>query len=120
MLNALFGFLSGIVSGMGIGGGVVLIPLLAIFTSLGQHEAQGINLLYFLPTAAAALAIHIKNKKVKFACAFKLILFSMPWAIAASRLSVVLKSEMLRKIFAVFLFITGIYQIFSKEQSDEK
>ena len=72
MLNAVFGFISGIISGMGIGGGVILIPLLAIFTSLGQHEAQGINLLYFLPSAACAL------------------------------------------------FITGIYQIFSKEQSNEK
>lgn len=120
MLNAMFGFISGIISGMGIGGGVILIPLLAIFTSLGQHEAQGINLLYFLPTAAAALVIHIRNKKIKFPYAMKLVLFSLPWAIAASRLSVTLKSGILRKIFAVFLFITGIYQIFSKEQSNEK
>ena len=54
MLNAIFGFLSGIISGLGIGGGVILIPLLAIFTSLSQHQAQGINLAYFLPTAVAA------------------------------------------------------------------
>ena len=120
MLNAVFGFISGIVSGMGIGGGVILIPLLALFTSIGQQEAQGINLLYFLPTAAAALAVHIKNKKIRFPYAIKLMLFSLPWAIAASRLSIMLKSEMLRKVFAVFLFVTGIYQFFSKEQANEK
>lgn len=120
MLNAIFGFLSGIISGLGIGGGVILIPLLAIFTSLSQHQAQGINLAYFLPTAVAALIIHIKNKEIKFKYALKIIIFSLPWAFAASYLSVLLKPTILRRIFAVFLFITGVFQLFSKEKENEK
>lgn len=115
MLNGIFGFFSGIISGLGIGGGVILIPLISIFTSVSQHEAQGINLFYFLPTAITALIIHIKNKKIKFSYAFKLILFSLPWAVAASFASIYLKSGSLRKCFAVFLLISGIHQFFSKE-----
>ena len=119
MLSSAFGFLSGIISGMGIGGGVVLIPLLVLFTATNQQQAQGINLLYFIPTAIAALVVHIKNKKIKFRYAWKLILSSLPWAIGASILAVNLKSDVLQKMFAVMLLITGIYELFAGGK-DEK
>ncbi len=120
MLSALFGFLSGIISGMGIGGGVILIPLLIIFSDVTQQQAQGINLLYFIPTATAALIIHFKNKKIKLKTAVRLILYSLPWAVGASFVAVNLKSEILQKMFACMLFIFGIYEFFSKEEENEK
>ena len=119
MLSAIFGFFSGIVSGMGIGGGVILIPLLTLFTKTNQQQAQGINLLYFIPTAVSSLIIHIKNKKVKFRYALMLIAASLPWAIASSFVAVNLKSDILQKMFAVMLLVTGIYELFSGG-SDEK
>ena len=119
MLSAVFGLLSGIISGMGIGGGVVLIPLLVLFSNTNQQQAQGINLLYFIPTAVSALIIHIKNKKIKFSYAVKLILSSLPWAIGASIIAVNLKSELLQKMFAVMLLAAGIYELFSGGK-DEK
>lgn len=113
MLSAIFGFLSGIISGMGIGGGVILIPLLVLFTGTNQQQAQGINLLYFIPTAISSLIIHIKNKKVKFRYALKLIAASLPWAIASSFIAVNIKSDILQKMFAIMLLVTGIYELFS-------
>ncbi len=48
---------------MGIGGGTILIPSLVFFTELNQKQAQGINLIVFIPVAIIALIIHFKEKK---------------------------------------------------------
>ena len=60
------GFLSGILGGMGMGGGTVLIPLLSIFYKVSQHVAQASNLISFIPMAIVALILHLKNKLVDF------------------------------------------------------
>jgi uncharacterized membrane protein YfcA len=65
VLEALLGFIAGTVSGMGMGGGTILIPSLVLFAGIEQKTAQGINLLYFLPSAVSALVLHIRNKQVK-------------------------------------------------------
>ena len=65
MLLAAAGFLSGILSGMGVGGGMILIPVLTIFAGASQHTAQTVNLYYFIPSAAAALVVHIKKIRPK-------------------------------------------------------
>ena len=58
----LCGVAAGVLGGMGMGGGTILIPMLTVFFKMSQTAAQGINLLSFIPMAAVALAIHIKNK----------------------------------------------------------
>ncbi len=58
---ALAGAVTGVLSGFGIGGGTLLLIYMTAFAGVEQHLAQGINLLYFLPTAATALPSHIKN-----------------------------------------------------------
>ena len=55
---AAIGFFSGIISGMGIGGGTILIPALLFLTEVNQQQAQGVNLIYFIPTAVVALIAH--------------------------------------------------------------
>jgi uncharacterized membrane protein YfcA len=59
------GAAAGIVSGMGIGGGVILIPALTMILGAEQHSAQGANLIYFIPTAVAAIFTHAKNKAIE-------------------------------------------------------
>lgn len=61
MLPALAGFFTGILSAWGIGGGTLLLLVMSLFLGVDQITAQGINLLYFLPTAAMALVQHRKN-----------------------------------------------------------
>ena len=59
------GIVSGMISGMGIGGGTILIPALLFLQDMNQQQAQGINLIYFIPTAVIALITHIKNKNIE-------------------------------------------------------
>ena len=61
VLPVLCGAFTGMVSSWGIGGGTLLLLLMTLFLDVPQQTAQGINLLFFLPTAAAALYSHWKN-----------------------------------------------------------
>lgn len=116
IITILAGLFSGVVSGMGIGGGAILIPILTVLLGYGQQAAQCANLVYFVPTAIAALIIHIKNKSVDFKAAWPIIGFGVIGAIAGSWIAVYMPAEILRKIFAVFLFAVGINQFFGKKE----
>ena len=54
LIALLAGTITGILSAFGIGGGSLLLIYLTSFAAIDQHQAQGINLLYFLPAAAAS------------------------------------------------------------------
>lgn len=49
LIALLAGTITGILSAFGIGGGSLLLIYLTSFAAIDQHQAQGINLLYFLP-----------------------------------------------------------------------
>lgn len=110
MFLIILGFLSGILSGMGVGGGMLLIPALRIFTDASQQTAQTVNLYYFIPCAAAALIIHIKNKNVD-KTALSMIVGGLPMSILGSFLAVRISAEILSKLFAVFIMIFGISEL---------
>ena len=61
LIPLLAGAATGILSGFGIGGGSLLLIYMTSFAGVPQNLAQGINLLYFLPTAGAALPAHFKT-----------------------------------------------------------
>ena len=112
----IIGFLSGIISGMGIGGGTILIPSLVFFSSLNQQEAQGINLIVFIPIAVVALVIHIKEKSIEFKYAKWIIGGGVIGSIVGSILALKIDPTSLRKYFGVFLFFIGIYELFKKNR----
>ena len=66
MLNIIIGAVSGIVSGMGMGGGTILILCLTLFLGKEQHIAQGANLIFFIPTSIVSMISNIKHKLVKW------------------------------------------------------
>lgn len=111
------GIISGVISGMGIGGGTVLIPALTIFLGIEQKTAQTINLIYFVPTAIAALTNHIKNKRIEKTNLWKLILFGIIGAVIGSLLAGSVSSDMLRKCFGAFLCVMGILEIIKGKNS---
>ena len=65
IIAVLAGAATGVLSGLGVGGGSLLLIYLTNFTGAAQNLAQGINLLYFLPAAATALPAHVKNGYVE-------------------------------------------------------
>ncbi len=116
-LYAIIGLLSGVISGMGIGGGSVLIPSLVIFTGISQLEAQNINLIYFIPTAIIALIVHFKKKTITKKLLPILIISGLLSACAGSFIAAVINAELLRKLYGGFLFLIGLYEVFKKHDS---
>lgn len=112
MLKVGIGFLSGIISGMGIGGGAILIPALTIFQGVSQRVAQGINLAYFIPTAVIAVIVHIKNKRIDFKRVAVLAVCGVPGAILGSMYAGSVGDGVLRRMFGGFLLLVGIYEIY--------
>jgi len=108
------GAAAGALSGMGIGGGVVLIPALTMVWGLSQHGAQGINLVYFIPTAAFAVMIHKKSGNIERTGLASMIIGGMAGAVAGSLIAFTLQADSLRMVFAGFLLVMGIYEFFKK------
>ncbi len=117
MIVILIGFAAGIISGMGIGGGAILIPALVLFMKPEQHVAQSTNLLFFIPTAIVALAIHIKHKNVDFKTGIPIMLFGLAGAILGSKIALSIDGLLLRKSFGIFLLAMGIYEFFGKKKA---
>lgn len=120
MILALIGFFSGIISGMGIGGGTLLIPALVFLEGIGQQQAQSINLIYFVPTALIALFFHQKNHQIETAVLKPIILAGLLGAAAGALLAINLEAGLLKKIFGGFLFLMGLTEFFKKEKKKDK
>ena len=73
----LAGLFSGLIGAMGLGGGAVLIIYLTLFTDTPQLEAQGINLLFFIPIAAAAVTVYAVKKQIKWKMTLKITLWGL-------------------------------------------
>ena len=61
ILPFLCGLGASVISAWGVGGGTLLLLVMTLFLGVDQRTAQGINLLFFLPTAISALVCHWKN-----------------------------------------------------------
>ena len=93
----IIGLASGIVSGMGIGGGAILIPALVIFINPEQHIAQSVNLLFFIPTAVIALIVHITKRRIDFKIAISIIISGFIGAYLGSETAVMLPGNQSQK-----------------------
>lgn len=111
MSAIIIGFISGIISGMGIGGGALLIPALVFIYDTQQKIAQGINLAYFIPTAVTALFIHIKNKNANIKTAIILGIFGIFGSVIGSAFAMKCENSFLRRMFGIFLLFIGIREI---------
>lgn len=104
----------GFLSGLGIGGGSLLMVYLTAMAAVEQKVAQGINLLYFLPTAAASLILHSKNRFVDWRASAFAILGGILFAALGAYLSTKLPAGLLRKCFGSFLLFVGASELFTK------
>lgn len=122
MLKIVFGIIAGIVTGLGMGGGTILILLLSVFMGLEQHIAQATNLVFFIPTSIAAILTNLKQKNVDLKLAINISFFGIIGAIIGSILSNNISSENLRKYFAIFILIIALHEVyeFYKEYKNKK
>lgn len=112
MIQVFIGIISGIISGIGMGGGTVLIFLLTTLTGLEQHIAQAVNLIFFIPTSISAIIVNIKNKKINFKLGLIISLCGIIGAIIGAKISINTNVNQLKKYFGYFLAIVAINEIY--------
>ena len=113
----LAGLLSGIIGAMGMGGGAVLIIYLTLFLGLEQLNAQGINLIFFIPIGITALIIYTVKKQIEWKTTLPLAVGGLLGAAVGIALSGVLGSQLIGKIFGGFLCLLGLLEIFRKKDN---
>lgn len=116
IICSIAGLLSGAIGALGLGGGGVLIIYLTVFASLPQTQAQGINLLFFLPCAAVALYFHSKAKLIDLRYAVPMSLAGFVGAVAGCLLAGYIGSHWLSKIFGGYILCIGLYELFFRKK----
>lgn len=109
-LFVLFGFLAGIIGGMGMGGGTLLVPLLS-FLDMEQKTIQATNLISFIPMCCIALSVHAHNKLVKTDNVWWIIIPAVLSAVGGAFTAGITDNKILRYCFAAFLIAVGIWQL---------
>ena len=120
LIPLLAGAATGILSGFGIGGGSLLLIYMTSFAGVPQSLAQGINLLYFLPTAGAALPAHFKNGYVEKAALAPAILAGLAGTALAAWAATSMDTDLLRRCFGAFLLVIGLRELFRETPADER
>ena len=116
LLPFVLGTATGILSAWGVGGGTLLLLCMTLFLGVEQTEAQGINLLYFLPTAAASLYQHRKNGYLDRDVLRAAIPVGTACALGAALLSTSIDVALLRKPFGLFLLYAGASMLLQKSK----
>jgi uncharacterized membrane protein YfcA len=104
-LYLVLGFLGGMSAGMGMGGGTVTLPLLALVGGVEQKIAQSANLFSFLPMSVTALKTHAENGLLETDGILWSILPALLFSAMGALLATSLPSELLKKGFGVFLIV---------------
>ncbi|MDO4810356.1 MAG: TSUP family transporter [Eubacteriales bacterium] len=119
VLPLLIGFGTGILSAWGVGGGTLLLLCMTLFLGVDQSTAQGINLLYFLPTAGMGLIWHKKNGLLEKNVLRQAIPLGTVAAVAAAWIATSVDTAVFRKPFGIYLLMTGVMTLFQTKKSNE-
>jgi len=106
---------SGVASGLvGIGGGVLLVPLLSLFFGFPQHRAQGTSLVALIPpTGLLAFLAYWNAGYVNWRTGLLLIPGVFLGGILGGMLARQLNPKRMRQLFAVLMLLLGVWQAFS-------
>ena len=104
----LCGLGASILSAWGVGGGTLLLLVMTLFLDVDQRTAQGINLLFFLPTAASALVCHARGGYLDKPTLKSAVPLAVAAALAGAWIATNLDVAVLRKPFGVYLLLSGV------------
>lgn len=122
MLNSfpvalLVGTVLGFLSGLGIGGGSLLILWLTLVLNTDPATARQINLLFFIPAALVAAYFRWKQGAVPLKKIWPAILGGCTAAFLVSMLARNLDVSLLKKLFGVLLIATGLREVLYKPKT---
>ena len=107
MLGTVLGFLTG----LGVGGGSLLILWLSTVIGADHITARGINLLFFIPSALTACLFRWRQGKLDMRTILPAAISGCVFALAGSWISTVIDTELLKKLLGILLILTGIREV---------
>lgn len=116
MTEVLIAVALGFLSGLGVGGGSLLILYLTLIAGMDQPSAQGVNLLFFLPAAAISGVLHWRKGAIDFKKIWPAYVLGIPAAVASAWLSTHIDTTLVTKLFGGLLIATGIYELTAKKK----
>lgn len=120
MAEILTGLISGTVSGIGMGGGTILIFLLVFIQGTEQHIAQATNLIFFIPTSIVAIIVNSKNRNINFKTGIVISIFGIIGAVIGAVTAINIDVKVLKKFFGIFIIIIAINEIYSIIKMNKK
>ena len=106
------GTLLGFLSGLGIGGGSLLIIWLSVILGMDHTSARSINLLFFLPSALIACIFRWKQGAIQWKKILPAMVSGCIAAALFSWLGGMFQIELLKKLFGGLLILTGLRELF--------
>ena len=110
-VSVVIGSLLGFLTGMGVGGGSLLILWLTLALGMDQATARGINLLFFLPASAICCAFRLRQGSLNLRNCLPAIVSGCIAAAVASWVSGWVDTALLRKPFGILLLATGLREL---------
>lgn len=119
IVDLLVAFAVAVLAGMGVGGGGLLVLYLTLLGHVGQLEAQGINLVFFLAASGGSLFLHGRRRRLRWRRVLILSVSGVLSALFGGYLATLVSRAILRKLFGGLLVLSGGVSLFSKERSQE-
>lgn len=101
------GFLIGTMTGMGIGGGGLLVIYLTLIRSVPQLAAQSLNLYFFIIASATSLLIHFRRRRIEMSQVVPAVVMGMIFAFIGSHAAKVFPEDLIRRLFGIMLIASG-------------
>ena len=114
----LCGLGASVVSAWGVGGGTLLLLVMTLFLGVDHREAQAVNLLFFLPTAALGLFFHRKNGFLDRDAFRETALPGAAASLAGALIAAAVDVAVLRRPFGLFLLYTAASMLWSARKKE--
>ncbi len=118
IITAVASFVSGLLCSMGFGGGSVLIIYLTSYLNTPQKEAQGINLIFFIPAAIYSVVKYNKDNLIDKKIAKPFIIWGLIGVGIGYMIINIVTTDYLGKIFGGLLILMGLKDLFSRKKSE--
>ena len=115
-MNILIGTVLGFLSGLGAGGGSLLMLWLTLVSGTPQADARVMNLMFFIPCALIATLFRWKQSKPDWQLTLWAVAGGLIGALAGNILHSRLDLELLRKALGVLFLICGARELFYRER----
>ena len=116
-VTLLAGTVLGFLTGLGVGGGSLLVLWLTAVLSMDTATARSINLLFFLPSALIACCFRWKQGCLKLSHVLPAAVAGCVSAALFSMLGASMDTALLRKLFGILLLATGVRELTYKNRS---